>query len=290
MAINAKYKDSLFSFLFGNPDTLRELYGAIKGVSLDPAAFIAINTLSDVLYMERYNDISFTINNKLVILIEHQSTINPNMPLRILLYISRVYEKIIERKYLYREQLVTIPYPECFVLYNGVKPYPDRVILKLSDAFEKIKDLQGRFVRPILDLTVTVYNINMGRNEKILKKCGKLQGYSIFIGMVREYRKTMPLEQAMKKAVEHCIAHNILKRELEEHASEVINMLLSEWNIEDAKEVWREEAWNQAWNQAWGKSKEEIVMKALAKGYSIEDIIDLTGLDTDTIIKLSQRN
>src|SRR5215469_9383147 len=96
MLANVKYKDSVFSLLFSDTDILRELYGALEGVTLPPDVPITINTLEDALYMDRINDISFEIGGKLVILIEHQSTINPNMALRLLIYIARVYEKIIE--------------------------------------------------------------------------------------------------------------------------------------------------------------------------------------------------
>jgi hypothetical protein len=95
------YKDSVFSLLFSDPDALRELYGAIEGVSLGPSVPVKINTLEGALFMERINDISFEIAGKVVVLIEHQSTINPNMALRLLMYIARVYEKIIDNKVLY---------------------------------------------------------------------------------------------------------------------------------------------------------------------------------------------
>ena len=78
MGVNSKYKDSLFSFLFSDPDTLRELYCALEDVSLPKGVPVTINTLREVLFIERINDISFEIGEKLVILIEHQSTINPS--------------------------------------------------------------------------------------------------------------------------------------------------------------------------------------------------------------------
>jgi hypothetical protein len=112
MGVNKKYKDSLFSWLFSDPDTLRELYGAIEGVRVDPALPITINTLEGVLFMERMNDISFEIGGKLVVLIEHQSTINPNMALRLLMYVARVYEKIIGSENIYSETKLLIPQPE----------------------------------------------------------------------------------------------------------------------------------------------------------------------------------
>jgi hypothetical protein len=160
MGINAKYKDSVFSFLFSDPEALRELYSAIEEVPLDPAIPITVNTLSGVLYvlyMEQYNDISFTIGNKIVVLIEHQSTINPNMPLRLLLCIIIDQRK---KGSLYREKLIIIkiPFPQFIVLYNGTKPYPSQVTLRLSDSFEALGELTGKRVRgPELELVVKVY-------------------------------------------------------------------------------------------------------------------------------------
>ena len=122
MNANTKYKDSVFSFLFSDPELLRELYCALEGVALPPDTPVTINTLHNVLFMDRANDISFEIGGKLVILIEHQSTINRNMALRFLLYIARVYEKIIDDKKIYASQPMLLPRPEFFVLYNGLSP------------------------------------------------------------------------------------------------------------------------------------------------------------------------
>jgi hypothetical protein len=120
--MNKKYKDSLFVALFSDENRLRELYNALAGTNYGNDVDIAINTLQEVLFMERRNDISFTIGGKFVVLIEHQSTINLNMPLRCLLYIARVYEKLVENKALYRKKAVPIPFPEFYVLYNGAPP------------------------------------------------------------------------------------------------------------------------------------------------------------------------
>jgi predicted transposase/invertase (TIGR01784 family) len=292
-----KYKDSVFSSLFGDPETLRELYGALEGVPLDAGIPITINTLTDVLYMDQYNDISFTIGNKLVILIEHQSTINPNIPLRLLLYIARVYEKIIDqgkKGNLYREKLIRIPRPEFIVLYNGPKPYPDKKILRLSDAFEEIEGFKAE-IPPELDLQVTVYNINEGHNEAILERSEKLKGYSTFMQKIRENKETMPLEAAMKAAIEYCIEHSILSKFLLEHAPEVMNMLLSEWNWDDAKEVWQEEAREEGIGigreEGIGIGREEgredkaaeIAKNLIGKGLSLDAISETTGLDLETI-------
>ena len=95
--------------LFDNPDLLRQLYCALEGVSLPPETPVSINTLENVLYMDFNNDISFTIGKKLVVLVEHQSSINPNMALRLLLYFSRVLEKMIKYSTLYSKKPLSIP-------------------------------------------------------------------------------------------------------------------------------------------------------------------------------------
>ena len=99
--INRKHKSSMFSTLFSTPEVLRELYSAIEGIDVSPDAIVDINTLSNVLFMKQINDVSFTIDDRLVVLVEHQSTICENVPLRLLMYIGRVYEKIIDREKLY---------------------------------------------------------------------------------------------------------------------------------------------------------------------------------------------
>ena len=74
MLANTKYKDSVFSLLFSDPVILRELYCALEDVTMPPDIPITINTLQDALFMDRINDISFEIGDKVVVLIEHQST------------------------------------------------------------------------------------------------------------------------------------------------------------------------------------------------------------------------
>jgi hypothetical protein len=276
MNANAKYKNSVFSLLFNNPDAIRELYSALEGITLPPDIPIDINTLSDVLYMDQINDLSFTVDNRLVILIEHQSTINPNMPLRLLMYIAHIYEKIIDRKNLYLSKFEKIPTPEFIVLYNGKEPYPDRNTLRLSDAFKNAGSLRGvEKPAPLLELVVQVYNINNGHNREILEKSRNLGGYSIFVDKVREYTLTFPLEEAMKKAVKYCMDNNVLKQFLETHSTEVFNMLLTEWNLEEAKIAWHEEGREEG--------LEKVARNALAKGLPLDVIHEITGLDIHAI-------
>ncbi|MCL2194060.1 MAG: Rpn family recombination-promoting nuclease/putative transposase [Treponema sp.] len=228
MSANEKHKNSMFSLLFSDPDILRQLYSAIESVELPPDTAIDINTLSNALFMGQINDVSFTVGDRLIVLIEHQSTINENMPLRLLMYVARVYEKIIDRIKVYKTDLVKIPEPIFIVLYNGRDPYPEHEVLRLSDAFRDTAGLRAE--NPggsALELVVHVYNINQGYNSELLGKCEALGGYSVFVSKVWEYRGTMDLEDAMKAAIRYCIENNILRLFFESNSSEVMNMFIT---------------------------------------------------------------
>ncbi len=158
---NRNHKDSVFTKLFGEKHNLLELYNAVSGKNYPESTEIKIITLSNVLFMEQLNDICFVIDGKLVVLVEHQSSINENMCLRMLIYISREYEKITNSRDLYREKRLKIPTPEFIVLYNGKDEFPDYKEMRLSDSFE-IKNETC-----FLELVAKVYNINKGRNMEM---------------------------------------------------------------------------------------------------------------------------
>ena len=284
MNANRQFKDSVFTSLFSKPDLLKELYCAIEGITLPDGIPVTINTLSDVLFMDRINDISFEIGGKLIVLIEHQSTINPNMALRLLLYIGRIYEKIIQDKKIYSSKKILVPKPEFFVLYNGLEPYPDQELLQLSSSFESTESmgLSDRKTKT-LELTVKVININDGRNEAIAKKCQILAQYSAFIAKVREYeRDGFTRQEAVKKAVIYCREHDILEKFLEQNAHEVMNMLLTEWNWDDALDV----RFKEGHEEGFSNRNFEIAKNLLAKGSTPEFVSEITGLSLEEISKL----
>jgi hypothetical protein len=281
MAANREYKDSLFSWLFSDPDTLRELYGALEGVTLGPDIPVTINTLEGVLFKARMNDISFVIGSRVVVLIEHQSTINENMPLRLLLYIAKIYESLTGAKDIYRERLIKLPRPEFIVLYNGAAPYADEKTLRLSEAFHEASGLVFRPKGEVcLELEVKVYNINEGHNGRIVKRSKTLEGYSEFVGTVRKKEKGgAGREEAIKGAVRECIERGVLKDFLESHAGEVVNMLMTEWNWEDAREVWEEEAREEGREEG----REEDVKRLWKYGMTPEQIAEALELPPDAV-------
>jgi len=280
---NREHKASMFSSLFGNPDVLRELYSAIEGIPIPPDIPVEITTLSDVLYKDKINDLSFLIDNRLVVLIEHQSTINNNIPLRLLIYIASVYKMIIDMEKMYQTKLEKIPFPEFIVLYNGKDNYPDYAELRLSDAFMGIKGLKLEDSIP-LELKVQVYNINHGHNSEILKKCETLDNYSFFIDKIREYQnKGIKLEKAINNAIEYCIENNILKKYLKKNGSEVFNMISSEWNWDTALKVARKEGREDGLEEGM----ELVARNALSKGIPVQTVQEITGLSLERIEELT---
>ena len=275
--INFKYKDTVFTKYFSDKNRLIEVYNAINGTNYTSDVNLDINTLKNVLYLGRYNDISFTLDNKLVVLIEHQSTKNPNMPLRFLLYLARLYENIIDDDNMYSDDLVEIETPEFYVLYNGEREQiEDEIELKLSDAFKDKSICQ-------LELTVKVYNINKGYNEKILNKSVALNEYAIFIAKVRENEKNgMTREDAVKEAITYCINNKIMSEFLKEHGGEVTNMLTAEFNIDRYGEV-RERIGER---RGMDKEKERMALELIKMGMSLEDIARMTGWNIEKIEEL----
>jgi len=277
MKINKKYKDTVFRHLFNiNKIWLLKLVNAILGTNYNDHEAIITVSLEDVLFMNMKNDLCIIVDDT-IILIEHQSTINENMPVRMFLYLARIYEKITNKdsKDLYGRRLVELPNPELIVLYNGREDYPAEKILKLSASFKK-----GKGKKKTVDLEVKALNINKGVNPELEHKCKALADYTSFIAKVREYENYCPVkeqdsfEEAIKSAIEYCINNDILKEYLTDYASEVINMLTAEFKLEDALEVARWEGREEGIEEgkAEGEKKVNYMLKLMKQGLSYEEI------------------
>ena len=193
---------------------------------------LEVTTIENFIYMEMKNDVSFMLDCTLN-LFEHQSSNNPNMPLRGLFYFAQHYGKIVSNKALHNHTLIKIPTPRYVVFYNGKEQLPERKVLRLSDAFYN-KSVEGS-----IEVEATIININYGKNKDIMDKCKVLFEYSTFIQIVREYVGNVEYstkEIAINEAIQYCIEHGILARLLREHRAEVIDMFFSEYTLEDAIE------------------------------------------------------
>jgi predicted transposase/invertase (TIGR01784 family) len=283
LKINRQLKNSVFTKLFSSKEKLLELYGAIKGESYPADIEVEINTLQDVLFLDRINDISFTIGGRAVVLMEHQSTVNQNMPLRFLLYAARLYEKLLDSKDVYKKKLIKIPAPEFIVIYNGTEKFPENQTLRLSAAYQEHDDNS----EAELELTVKVLNINKNHNKDIAQRSKTLRDYVFFIERVRENQKTgMLLEAAATEAIKYCIGNGVLGEFLKTNSSEVMNMLYTEFNMDVALEVAKEEGLEEGIEQGIKQGLVTVAKNLLIKKIPVGDIADVTGLSLEEVENL----
>ena len=223
--------------------------------------------LDSALYMSYANDVAMQIDGRIVVLIEHQSTINRNMPLRLLDYITRIYEKVVPSRKKFARAVVKIPAPEFYVLYNGRDDFPAESEMRLSDAFI-YPEGEDKPEHVPLELVVKVYNINLGKGDKLLAKCETLRQYSAFIELVRYAHSNAEqehIEKPLDWAVKEAIRQGILPEYLERKASEVRNMLNMEYDYEIDKEVQREEALEEGMKKGVEEGLEKGIAQSLAK-------------------------
>ncbi|MCI8583000.1 MAG: hypothetical protein HFH13_07700 [Dorea sp.] len=236
--MNCKHKDSLFKIAFREKEKLLELYNAINNSDYDNPTELTVYTLEDVIFMGIKNDISFLVGEVLN-LYEHQSTENPNMPIRGLMYFAENYESYIAGNNLdiYGRVLQKLPFPQYYILYNGVKEAEDRKVLELKDAFPKLEGME-----PCLNCKATLLNINFGHNREIMARSQTLMDYSVYIQRIRDNKSSgISIFEAVDRATEDCIRDGILKDILVKNSAEVKRMVLGAWGTENHLKKQREE-------------------------------------------------
>lgn len=278
--INRETKNHLFCFIFGSEENkkhLLSLYNAINNTAYTNVEDVEINTLSDIIYIRMKNDVSFILDSDMS-LYEHQSTYNPNMPLRGMIYFSTLYSQFLSEnnKNIYGKSLVKIPTPRYIVFYNGDDSYPDKLELRLSDSFEN-PDKSGAF-----EWTATMLNINKGHNQNILNKCQALFQYSEFVAKIKEYRQLMPIAQAIHKAVDYAINNNYLDGFFKKHREGIMHSCLTEFN----EEVYRKGIYE----EAIIKFLHKLQSKNFSKEEAINQIMEYFDLSNEEAAKLTNAN
>ena len=299
-----EYKDRLFKKVFG--DTTEEskrwrldLYNALNGTAYTDPNALKLTTIENVIYVTMKNDISFLIGSQMSLyeqplpygklmssryaethgssqmnLYEQQSTFNPNMPLRGLMYFAQLYQMNLSARGLdlFGSKLVKIPSPSFVVFYNGDRELPDVSEQRLSDAFEPAGSGKG------FEWTAKVINIGGNHSEGLLKKCKALYDYCSYVNRVKGNLKAgMPNRDAVGEAVDYAIKENYLDGFFRTQKSEVLNMSLTEFDQEEYDRNRRRE------------EKEEIAQNLLAMGLlSPEQISQVTGLSLEEVARLGE--
>jgi len=303
-AANRQYKDTVFRMLFSEKENLLSLYNAVTGKAYQNADDLKIVTLENAIYMGMKNDLAFMLETN-IYLYEHQSTLNPNIPLRDLIYIGIEYQQYVNNKSLYSSRLQKIPAPKFMVFYNGTDAVDDRVELRLSNAYEHLAG------EPDLELKALMLNVNEGHNKELMEQCQTLKEYAIYVARVRKYTSEMNLNDAVARAIDECIKEGILVEFLRKNRSEVKMVSILEYDKE-----WEEKKLRKAEYEAGrsegieigksegieigksegieiGKSKgieigrdkamAEFVCNMIKYGFSIEKIAEVTGKNAEQI-------
>ena len=285
---NRNYKDTVFRMLFSDRKNLLSLYNAVNQTDYRNPEELEIVTLENAIYMGMKNDLAFIMDTNLY-LYEHQSTYNPNMPLRDLFYICSEYQKLVDKKSLFSSTLQKIPAPNFIEFYNGSTVISDCTELRLSSAFECLTG------EPKLELIVTVLNVNEGHNADLMQHCSMLKEYAQYVARVRHYASDMPLNQAVKRAVDECIREGILAEFLARNRNEVISMSIFEYDKELEEKKLRKaefEAGREAGHEAGFAEGEnhaalEIASRMLQSDkFSLDEIANFSGLSIAEVKKL----
>lgn len=229
------YKDRIFRMVFREKKALLALYNAMNETSYENEDDLKVTTLESALYLEMKNDVSFVLYDELL-LYEHQSTKNPNLPLRNLFYVSDVYSELTKDVFLYGSVPVQIPEPKFVVFYNGVESMQEREVLKLSSLYAKKEEHVS------LELETLVLNVNIGYNKILMERCRQLNDYAQFVSEVRKrLKKKMLLSEAVNEVVEDCIQRGILAEFLSKNRAEVVKVSIYEYDEEKVKRMFKEE-------------------------------------------------
>ena len=228
--VNRKRKDTLFCLIFGrqqNRQWTLSLYNAVNGSDYQDPDVIEFNTLEEALFMGVKNDVSFILDS-VMSLYEHQSTFNPNMPLRQLEYTASLYKKYLAENNLdkYSSAPITIPFPKLLVFYNGTTDEPEKTVLKLSELFpERFKGMEAD-----VSVNTTMLNINYGHNRELLEKCRPLYEYAWTIETERRYSKQMSVRKAITKTLEDMPDSFVIKRFLVSNKAAYTDSFLTDYD------------------------------------------------------------
>ncbi len=291
--VRRNVKDRLFRYIFERDrEALLQLYNALNGTDYREAQALKIMTMENVIYLSMKNDLAFSIAGVLN-LYEQQSSYNPNMPVRFLIYLGQEYQEVISEQGLekiYGSQLLKLPTPRCVVFFNGRGNAPEESVLRLSDAYEQQEE------DPDVELRVRMININFGHNQELMEKCHRLWEYSFFVERLNQgLRKGLKLQKAAEVAIDYCIGQGIMEDILTMARREVLGTILSEYNEKKVRALWkkeaREEGRQEGWQDGWQegqqggrvKEKKAIARKLSDRGDSVDVIADILDVDVKQV-------
>ena len=291
--VKRNHKDTLFRMIFSTRENLLSLYNAVNHSHYTDASELEIVTLKNAVYMNMKNDQAFLLDMQLN-LYEHQSTWNPNMPLRFLMYVAKEYQMLVRNQTLYASALVKVPTPHFVVFYNGETEQEAETILRLSHSFQQKTD------KPELELMVRGLNINLDKKQEVLEACQLLKEYMLLVNKIRRYTdEYKDINQAVEQAVTECIEENILADFLRKNRAEAIEMCIFEYDDKREKELIRKAEYSEGMKEgerigreAGKKEEAERIFKIyqlFRANYTENQIKEKLGMNVEEVRKILER-
>ena len=279
--IKRNYKDGIFRSLFNDEKVLLELYSALSGKDYPKDTPVEIVTLENVIFNDIKDDLAFIVDNRFIILTEHQSTLCPNIPVRMFCYLAKEYEKMVSRNSVFSTTLEKIPTPELYMFYNGVEEMPPEWTMKLSDAFTGDCDIIS------VELVVKAINVNYESGAELLQRCKTLREYSLFIHKVRVYyNETGDLEYAVDRTIRECIEGGVISEFLNRQKGDIMSVLEVNLTREERDKVREHDGYVRGLAEGINRLNLEHAAKMKAMGLSVEQIREITGLTEAEIEEL----
>ena len=279
MGVKHTYKDGVFRRLFNDKEKILELYNALTGENYPPDTDVKIVTLDNAVFGDMKDDLSFMIEDRFIILTEHQSTINPNMPVRELCYIAKQLEKLVFSKAIYSKRLIKLPTPEVYLFYNGAEDFPVSREQKLSDAFAVKCD------KISLELKVKVINVNYDKGAEILSRCRSLNEYSKFMYMIRErLSEGIEVKSAIEESIRICMKEGILDEFLKKNGGDIVSFLFEELTREECEQIREEDGYY----RGEADTQRAIARNMISMKLAPDVVAAATGLSTDELEKIQQ--
>ena len=265
----AKYtaKDSVFTSLFREPKYLLQLYQALHPEDHEATEDSIKNvTITNVLLDQYYNDVGFQIGEKIVILVEQQSSWSINIVVRCLLYLAQTYQEYFEstKQNVYGSKKLELPRPEVYVIYTGNrKTRPE--YLYMSKEFFGGDD-------SVLDVKVKM--IYDGKEGDIINQ---------YVTFTKIYNEQVKLHgrtrEAVLETIRICKDQNVLSEYLSGREKEVVDIMMTLFNEEYILKTYVESREKEAFE----KAKIGTAQRLHEMGISLQDIAKACQVTVETV-------
>jgi len=222
-------KDNIFRDLFSDVQYVFQLYQSLHPEDKETTQEdIKTETLESIIYGGEHNDLGFSVKDKMIILVEAQTTWSVNILIRFLGYLANSYHTYYtdKRISLYSTKKVQMPKPELYMVYTGDRGnLPDTLSLR-----------KEYFAGQECCIEVEAKIIYVDYSHTIIDQ------YIQFCRVLTEQRKIHgDTEKAIQETLRICRDKDLLQAYLKGRESEVIHMMMALFDQEVQDRLWENE-------------------------------------------------